>query len=276
MDSGLLPFFILCSVLIGALAGFLSGLIGIGGGIVIVPGVFIALTNLGYPADLAAHVAVGTSLAVIFFATLSSFLSHAVHKAVDFAIVVRWGPWVLLGVAGAMVVAHLINGVVIAWFFSGFLMLISLHLWFARNLEQRAGVYLPAALQPFVGLSIGGVSALLGIGGAAFSVPAMLMFRVPAHRAIGTAPAFGALIAVSGAVGSVIIGRNQEGLPPFSLGYVNLAGVALIAPASIALAPVGAKVIHRLPLEKLQPFFAVVLFMLACGILYDLVFEAGS
>lgn len=243
----------------GVAAGFIAGLLGVGGGIVIVPVLYLLFTSLGVPEGVRMHVAVGTSLSTIVFTSFSSLRAHSRRGAVDWELFRSWAPGIIAGVLAGTALAAIVSGRSLTAFF-GIVALVVAG-WMAFS---------PAGLRLFSGLpggalkytvtgGIGVVSALMGIGGGTLSVPTMTLCGYPIHRAVGTASAVGFLIGVPGTLGMMIGGWGRAGLPPFSLGYVSVLGLALILPTSMLLAPWGARAAHALPVRGLKVAFAVFL-----------------
>lgn len=253
---------------LGALAGFLAGLLGVGGGIVLVPGIFFILETMrgriGFGAADLIHVAVGTSLAVIVPTGLSSAMAHRRRDSVDFDLVRRIGIGVIAGVAAATVVADGLSGAAMKTIFAAALLGLA-GLMFLDPARFRFRDRLPP--QPFPALAgalIGGFSALVGIGGATLSVPYMSLHGVPMRRAVGTASALGLVIALPAAFGFILIGLDAPERPPFSLGYVNVLAWGCIVPLSVLVAPLGARAAHKVSVTALRKGFA--LFMVAVAL----------
>jgi len=243
----------------GLVAGFIAGLLGVGGGIVIVPVLFLLFTALGVPEDVRMHVAVGTSLSTIVFTSYSSLRAHSRRGATDWALFRSWAPGIVIGVLLGTALAAFISGKSLTAFFGVVALLVAGWMAFSpTQLQLFPG--LPTGLLKYLvtGL-IGIVSALMGIGGGTLSVPTMTLSGYPIHKAVGTASAIGFLIGVPGTLGMIVGGWGHEGLPPLSLGFVNLLGLALILPASMLMAPVGARAAHALPVRGLKIAFAVFL-----------------
>ncbi len=255
---------ILGLVFAGAIGGFLAGLMGIGGGIVLVPVLYSIFTVVGVDPTILMHLAVATSLGVIIPTAISS--SRAQHKrgAIDYAVIRTWGPLLVLGaIAGAFFAVNLKAGTLTLFFaVMASLMGIKLLLPLDHKVISKS---LPG---PFpggvIGLTIGAASSLMGIGGATFSVPTMTLFGVPIHRAVGTASLLGLLIALPATVGYIWGGWGVTGLPDYSFGYVNLLTVVIVAPISTLMAPVGVATSHKLPKRALSVFFG--LFLITAGI----------
>jgi uncharacterized membrane protein YfcA len=253
---------------LGMVSGFLAGLLGIGGGIVLVPGLFFSLTALGFPPDHIMHVAIGTSLAVIIPTGMSSARAHWKRQGIRMDLVKKIGSGIVFGVFAGTVIASYLSSA-------------TLNLVFAISLFILAGIMMtdPARVkmaddvpgQPWSGLMgglIGMLSTLMGIGGATISVPYMTLCRVPIHQAIGTASMLGLIISAPAAFGFLVIGWGQDNLPPFSLGYINFLAFALITPASVLAAPWGAAAAHKVPVKPLRQIFALFIVIVAVKMLY--------
>jgi len=256
------PWLVFELLLMGACAGFLAGLLGIGGGMVMVPFVTIILSAKNFPPEHIVKVAVATSLATICFTSLSSVRAHHRRGAVLWPIVRVLAPGILVGASvGAQVAAALptkILGMAFSLFvaFSATQMLLDRKPKPSRTLPGRAATF-------GMGTVIGGVSSLVGAGGAFISVPFMTWCNVKIHDAVGTSAALGFPIAVAGTLGYVWAGRGLPEMPPGSLGYLYLPGLLVISVASMLSAPWGARVAHSMDIRPLKKVFAAVLYMLA-------------
>ncbi len=247
----------------GVAGGLIAGLLGVGGGIVIVPVLEIVLGYVGVDPSVRMHVAVGTSLAVIIPTSISSAHAHHLKGAVLMDIVRFWSPFIVVGTIVGALVAGAASGQVLYAVFGAVALIVSakMILWaddkaIAGDVPRGiGGAALPSA--------IGFISAMMGIGGGSMSVPVMTLCGKPIHKAVGTSSLFGAFIAVPGTIGFVYTGWGNDLLPYASLGYVNLAGFALIIPTSIAFAPLGAKLAHALPRRTLSLLFGLFLFVVA-------------
>lgn len=247
----------------GCVAGVLAGLFGIGGGIVIVPVLEGMLAFIGVDAAIRMHIAVATSLATIIPTSISSALAHHRRGAVDVEIVKRWAIFVLGGALLGTWIAAQMHSQALAIFFAVLAFTVALKMIFfpdERNLTEGIpdgpGVY---AIPVFIGCA----SSMMGIGGGTFSVSTLTMFNQPIHRAVGTASLIGLVIALPGTVGYMISGYGDPRLPAGSVGFVNLIGLALIAPATILTAPIGAKIAHGISPRRLSLLFG--LFLLIAG-----------
>ncbi|MCL2459591.1 MAG: sulfite exporter TauE/SafE family protein [Desulfobulbus sp.] len=258
-------------LVVGLVAGVLAGLLGVGGGVVIVPMLVFCFSKQGIQPDQIMHIALGTSLASIMFTSISSFMSHHKRGAVEWVIVRRIVPGILIGTfAGTFVASRLSTGF-LKGFFCLFLYVVATQM--LSNKKPAASRDLPGAGGMFgMGSLIGVVSALVGIGGGSLSVPFMLWCNVAAHRAIGTSAAIGFPIAIAGAAGYIVNNLGEAGLPPYSLGFVYLPALVCIVCASMLTAPLGVKLAHALPVDKLKRFFALFLFVIATKMAWDLIF----
>jgi uncharacterized membrane protein YfcA len=257
-------------LVVGLIAGVLAGLLGVGGGVVIVPMLVFCFVKQGMQPDQIMHLALGTSLASIIFTSISSFMSHHRRGAVEWTIVKRIVPGILIGTfLGTFVAARLSTGF-LKGFFCVFLYAVATQM--LLNKKPKGSRDLPATAGMFgVGSTIGVVSALVGIGGGSLSVPFMIWCNVPAHLAIGTSAAIGFPIAVSGAIGFMVNNLHGVGLPAYSLGYVYLPALVGIVCTSIFTAPLGAKLAHALPVDKLKRIFALFLYAVATRMIWSLI-----
>jgi uncharacterized membrane protein YfcA len=254
---------------LGAVVGVLAGMLGIGGGMIIVPPLALMLEAQGLPREHVLHLAVGTAMATILFTSLSSVRAHAARGGVRWEIVLRITPGILVGgVVGALVANHLSTRT-LAVYFTAFVFLMAVNM--ALDLKPRPSRQPPGAAGMFAGgTAIGGLSSLVAIGGAVMSVPFMIYCNVPIIQAVGTAAAIGFPIAVGGTVGYLYTGWSTSGLPPWSLGYVYLPALGGITVASVLTAPLGARLAHRVPGKMLKRIFAGMLFVLAARMMVNL------
>jgi uncharacterized membrane protein YfcA len=258
--------FIVLYLVAGSIAGFLAGLLGVGGGVVIVPILMFIFAAQNFPADHMIHIAIGTSLASIMFTAVSSLRAHHQHGAVNWSIVKRITPGILLGtLAGTFLAARLPAGL-LKGFFIVFVFYVATQL--LLNLKPKATRELPGTAGMLTaGAIIGVVSSFVGIGGGALSVPFMTWSNIKMHNAIGTSAAIGFPIAVAGTVGYVVNGLSVPNLPHLSLGFVHLPSLAGLVIASMLLAPVGARAAHKLPVATLKKIFAGFLYIIGTKLL---------
>jgi uncharacterized membrane protein YfcA len=254
---------------IGATVGFLAGLLGIGGGMVMVPMLVFVFTAKGFPAEHMMHLSLATSMSTIVFTSLSSVRAHHRHGAVDWKVALAMAPGIVAGALAATLVAGLVPTRPLAMIFTGFMFYAATQMFI--EVKPKPSRQLPGAAGLFgAGALIGGISSVLAAGGAFLSIPFLALCNVPLKRAIGTAAANGFPIAVAGTAGYVLNGLRVEGLPEGSLGYVYLPALVLIVAASMPLAPLGARLAHRLPVRRLRIVFALMLLALALRMLANL------
>jgi len=256
----------------GVLAGLIAGLLGVGGGIVIVPVLYHLFGLIGLGEDVRMHVAVGTSLASIILTSTSSIRAHLQRDAVDKDLLRSWAPAIVAGVIAGTVLAGAARGQVLTALFATMAMLVAVNMTFMPA-NLRVSDHLPSGVvKHTLGMLIGGISAMMGIGGGTLTVPTLVLCDYPIRRAVGTASAIGFIIAIPGTLGFMAGGWGTEGLPAFSLGYVNFLGLALIAPTSMAMAPVGAKLAHTIDPRRLKQAFAVFLMLTSARMFHGLLF----
>lgn len=254
----------------GIVAGLIAGLLGVGGGIVIVPVLFHVFTMLGIDESVRMHLAVGTSLATIIPTSIRSVRAHHKKGAVDWSIIKAWALPMLIGVAVGTALAAYVTGTALTAVFASVALLVAFNMAFGRE-EWRLGSQLPGkAAQGSIASVIGGLSAMMGIGGGTFGVSVMTLYGRPIHQAVATSAGLGLLISVPGTIGFIIGGWNAEGLPPASVGYVNLIGFALIVPATILAAPWGANLAHAISRVTLARAFACFLLITSLRMFYGL------
>jgi uncharacterized membrane protein YfcA len=255
-------------IALGAFAGVLAGLLGVGGGLVIVPMLTFIFTSQGMPTEHILHLALGTSLASIIFTSLSSVRAHNARGAVNWLAVWRITPGIMFGTfAGSWVAAQLSTGF-LKVFFVIFQYYVATQL--LLDIKPKPHRQLPGNTAMFgVGTVIGGISSLVGIGGGTMSVPFMVWCNSAMYTAIGTSAAIGFPIALAGAAGYLANGFSEK-LPPYSLGFIYLPALAGIAAASIMTAPLGAKLAHSLPIGRLKKAFALLLVVMGTKLLLSL------
>ena len=257
---------------LGLFTGFSAGMLGIGGGLVMVPALTMMFAaQAGFPPAEILHLALGTSIATILFTSLSSLRAHHQHGAVLWKVVIQIAPGILLGTLLGSLFASNVPAKPLALFFSCFVCFVALQM--VLNLKPKPTRELPGAGGVFaVGTGIGAISSLVAIGGGAFTVPFLTWCNVRVQHAIGTSAAVGFPIAVGGTLGYIYNGMGHVDLPPGSLGYVYLPALTWLVPPSMLLAPVGAKLAHRLPIATLKRIFACLLIALASRMLWKLFF----
>lgn len=271
MDMGLLLQMAVLLAVIGAFAGVLAGLLGVGGGIVLVPAFFYAFQTLGFDGPQLMQLCLGTSLATIVVTSIRSVMSHHKKGAVDWDILRTWGPGIAIGaVIGVTIAAQLRSDTLQAIF--GILgIIVGVYMGLGRSdwrLRESMPVgWLRATLSPLIGF----LSVLMGIGGGSFGVPMMSLFNTPIHRAVATAAGFGLIIAVPGMIGFLLVDIEPQFRPAFSLGAVNLAAFAIIIAMTLITTPYGARLAHALDAKPLKRIFGVFLTLVALNMLHKAV-----
>lgn len=264
-----MPVLIVLFILAGSVAGYMAGLLGIGGGAILVPVLFQTFIFLGLDEAHQMHAAVATSLTIIVLTSIQSGRIHYKKDAVDMTVVRQWVPFLIIGVVSGALLAGYFNAEVLKIIFAILTFLIALNMMF-NKVEVLLDGEMPALwLQRGVALIIGFFSALMGIGGGAFSVTIMRLFGCPIHRAVGTAAVLGVFIALPGSLGFVVSGWGKEGLAPYFLGYVNWLAVSLLIPVTTLTAPIGARMAHKIDREKLEKIFIFFLFLASARILWS-------
>jgi uncharacterized protein len=253
---------ILSLIAVGLFAGLVAGLFGIGGGAVIVPVLFFLFDTMGY-SETAMHVAVSTSLATIILTSARSVMAHQKHGAVDWAVIRGWGPWIMFGAVCGIALSGLMSKQMLLGLFGVLLLLLAAQLAFGRPTWKLADEMPQGAGRAGLGTGVGVLSALMGIGGGTFGVSMMTLCGMPIHRAVATAAGWGVAIGLPGAIAAIFVGWGREGLPPISLGFVNLPAFALISVFTVLMAPVGAALAHKLPAERLRKLFGLLLVVVA-------------
>jgi uncharacterized membrane protein YfcA len=253
---------ILALLAMGTFGGFAAGLLGIGGGMVLVPFITMIFTARGFAPELTIHMAIATSLATILFTSLSSVRAHHKHGAVLWPVVKLLAPGILVGSWIGPWIGKQMNPSLLAGFFGVFVafsatqMLIGKKPAAARELPGKPGMF-------GAGGFIGVLSGIVGAGGGFISVPFMTWCGIRIHNAVATSAALGFPIALSGTLSNIWFGWGEAGLPDYSLGFIYLPALAIIVLASVSMAPVGARTAHRMPVRQLQKVFAVILYALA-------------
>lgn len=255
-------------IVAGTFAGFIAGLFGVGGGTITVPVLFYWFSHMNISSDVSMHVSVATSLATIIATSLASSRAHEKRGSVDHDILKLWGPFIGAGSVVGALIAGFMSGISMRLVFGSFLILIACYMLFGKDGKViRQALPMPN-WQRFIAAFIGTFSSIVGVGGGALAVPTLAACNVPMQRSVGTSSAFGVIVAIPGAIGFIISGWGHEGLPPYSLGYVSLMGLLVLLPTTALLAPVGAKVAHKLSRQLLRRIFGAFLLFIAGKMLY--------
>ena len=252
---------------IGAFAGVLAGLLGVGGGIVLVPAFFYAFGTLGYDGPQLMQICLATSLATIVVTSLRSVHSHNRKGAVDWSVLRGWAPGIAVGAILGVMVASSLRSSTLQGVFGMLGVVIGMYLGFGRS-EWRLGSAMPvgvrrAVLSPMVGF----LSVLMGIGGGSFGVPLMSLYGTAIHRAVATAAGFGVIIAVPGVAGFLFLEIDPAHRPPMTYGAVNLVAFVIVIAMTLLTAPLGVRLAHAMDPKPLKRVFAVFLTLVALNML---------
>lgn len=251
----------------GLLGGLVAGLLGVGGGIILVPVLEAMLGAIGVPAEWRMHVAVATSMSTIIPTAVSSSRAHHARGGTDWTLLRRWAPGLLLGGLAGSLLAASASGPFLYGMFGVAALLIAVKMYLPFD-HWRIRERIPLGVGGnLISGFIATVSAMLGIGGGMLGVPAMTLLGQPLHRAVGTAAMFGLLIGAPATIG-YLLARPGVVLPGFTIGLVSVLGFVLIAPASVLMAPLGAKLAHSLSRRALSQAFAAFLLVVAARMFY--------
>lgn len=254
----------------GVVGGVLAGLLGVGGGIVIVPALYFALSFSGMDPALTMQVAVGTSLATIVFTSLSSSWGHYQKGAIDMGLLKLWAPAILVGVAIGGILGGVVSGYVLMAVFATVALAVAVDMVLRKPKTEVAPRTFSKPVWVGLGVFAGGVSAMMGIGGGTVCVPTLSFLGYDIRKAVGTSAAIGFVIGLPGALIYMATGFGSDGLPPFSLGYVNLLLAAVIIPLSTTFARVGVKIAHAIPPRALKLCFGLFLAITSLRMFTDL------
>jgi len=255
---------IILLLLLGAFSGFVAGLLGIGGGLIIVP-VLLYLLAPSIDQSILMHTAIGTALAAIVFTSISSLYAHHRHGAIIWRNFVKLTPTILLGSYSGAILAKYLSFDFLRVFFALFEITVALIMWFGISASSHAD-NLSRWVWSIAGYVIGLISAMVGIGGGTMTTPFLVYNNVEIKNAIATSAAVGMPIAIAGSIGFMVAGSSQN-LPTGGIGFVNFEALIAIVAASIFFAPLGAKVTHRLHSKKLKKGFSIFLAFLAIMVL---------
>lgn len=263
-------YFLLISLMLasGLVGGLLAGLLGVGGGIVVVPVLEFTLGMLGVDPEIRMHIAVATSLATIIPTSVSSARAHHRRGSVDLVLFKRWAPVMFIGATLGAVFASSVHSAMLALVFGSVALLVAGKMLLLQDdfrLAQGIPTQPTALAIPF---GIGAVSSMMGIGGGTLSVPVLTLLNQPVHTAVGTSALFGLVISVPATAAYIVSGWSHESVLPLSLGYVNLAGFLIIAPLTTWVAPYGARIAHGLTRATLSRTFGAFLLIVSVRMLY--------
>ena len=263
--------FVVGLLVTGVFSGIAAGLLGIGGGAIIVPALSTALSVLGYDSDVVQHVAVGTSLAIIIPTGFMSARAHYRRGSLDLHVLKLWAPFIVAGTLIGGLMAGMFSGNTLRILFAVMAFLIAANIVFAWQTKVMGHLKGSNPVHRISAFVVGYISSLMGIGGGSLTVPTLVAFGATMHAAVGTSAAIGVAIAISGTVGFIISGWSVSGLPPLSLGYVNLVALALVAVLAAVFAPVGAALAHRLNQQTLKYVFAGFLVLVGLNMVWTVI-----
>ena len=243
--------------------GFVAGLFGIGGGLIIVPFLYYIFSLLEINPQYVMHLAVGTSFAIIIPTSTVSVFTHHKYKAVDFQVVKNYGVYVILGVVIGTIFAASLKTKSLILLFSTVILFLGIYLILLKEKEQSVIVEMKLYLKVILGLIVGFISATMGIGGAIMNVPILKFFGYSINKAIGSAAAIGFLIALFGAIGFLITGNYLKTNLPLSIGFINVPAFLIFIPITTFMARIGAKTVHKLNKKKISKFFGIFLILIA-------------
>ena len=247
-----------------AVAGFMAGLLGVGGGIIMVPALYYAFTVLDFDIVTRMHLSVGTSLAIIIPTSIISTKTHMEYDAVDFKMIKSFGIFILLGVITGTFLAVSLKTPTLILFFSIFALMVGLFFIFFREQLVENPKKISNFIKNISGVIIGFISVPLGIGGGSLMVPFMRTFGYDIRKSIGTAAAVGFLIAISGTTTMIIGGNLINNInTPFSIGYINLLGFAVFVPVTMIMARLGAKTVYKINKKILGKIFGIFLIIVS-------------
>ncbi len=253
-------------LVIGAFAGVLAGLLGVGGGIVLVPAFFYAFSVLGYAGPELMQLCLGTSLATIIVTSIRSGLSHHKKGAVDLMILKTWAPGIVIGAVLGVLVATSLRSTALQTIFGVLAIIVGAYMTFGKASWRIAPEMPTGPARGFLSPLLGFLSVLMGIGGGSFGVPVMTLYGVPIHRAVATAAGFGVIIAVPSVIGFLFTDLSGP-VPPFTIGAVNFIAFALVIAMTLITAPWGAALAHKMDPKPLKRVFGVFLILVALNMI---------
>jgi len=250
--------------LAACIAGFMAGLLGVGGGLVMVPALYYAFSVLNFEIETKMHLALGTSLAIIIPTSIMSTRVHMKYNAVDFGLIKSFGIYIIIGVLLGTLLASKLKTAGLILFFSIFAFLVGLFFIFLKNKLEETEKNISKILKIIIGNLIGFISVPLGIGGGSLSVPFMRLFGYDMRKSIGTSAAIGIVIAITGTFSMISSGALFAKVKsPMSFGYFNLPGFLIFVPITMLVAPLGAKVVHRVSRSLISKVFGVYLIIMS-------------
>lgn len=262
-------YFLIPLLITGAFSGLLAGLLGVGGGLIIIPVVFYILNYYGFSTDIIMHVAIASSLGVICITSLSSVYAHYKLNNIELDVIKKWFSGVIIGSIIGAIFASSIDGNILVIIFGIIASTVAISMFLNVNIVIASDLPNNFFLNNFISFIIGCFSVLIGIGGGSFSVPVLTAFGKNIHRAVGTSASVGFLIALPGFFTYASTGWLIEGLPRYSFGYVNLPIVLAVASISVLTAPFGAKLSIKANKKTLKKIFAIFLLLICISLVID-------
>jgi len=254
-------------LVIGALAGVIAGLLGVGGGIILVPAFYYTFVSLGYDSVMIMQICVATSLATIVFTSVRSVLGHNKKGAVDWDILRTWAPGIALGAVLGVLTARGMKSESLMIVFGVLGVIVGLYLAFGKR-DWRLGDRMPGGVARAIASPVVGfLSVLMGIGGGSFGVPLMTLYGRPIHRAVATAAGFGVIIAVPSVLGFLASGWGVAGKPPLTVGLVNIPAFVIVVSMTLVTAPLGVRLAHAMDPKPLKRVFAAFILVMAANML---------
>lgn len=254
-------------LVIGAFAGVLAGLLGVGGGIVLVPAFFYAFSVLGYDGPQLMQLCLGTSLATIIVTSVRSVLAHHKKGAVDWVILKTWAIGIVVGAVIGVNIATALRSDMLQAIFGILAIIVGLYMTFGKAHWRIADAMPTGIARMILSPLLGFLSVLMGIGGGSFGVPTMNLYNVVIHRAVATAAGFGVIIAVPAVIGFLLVDMPTGSTPPYSIGAVNFVAFGLVIAMTLITAPWGAALAHRMDPKPLKRAFGVFLCLVALNML---------
>ena len=252
-------------LVIGAFAGVIAGMLGVGGGIVLVPAFFYMFDHLGYVGPQLMQICVATSLATIMATSMRSVMAHHRKGAVDWLILRQWAPFIVIGAIAGVVIASGLKSNTLTAIFGVLAMIAGLYMALGRDTWRVAQAMPDQPTRGILAALIGFFSVLMGIGGGTFGVPMMTLYNLPIHRAVATASGFGMIIAVPSVIGFLVLPVDQA--PPYSIGAVNIPAFLVVAATTYLATPWGVRLAHSMNPKPLRRAFAVFLVLVALNML---------
>ena len=262
-------YFLITLLIAGIFSGFFAGLLGVGGGLIIIPVIYYILNFYNYSFEISMHVAIASSLGVICINSLSSFYTHYNLKNIDLLVIKKWSIGVISGSYVGAIFASSISGETLIIIFVFIASILSINMFLNLNIILSKELPKYFMVNNFISFFVGFFSVIIGIGGGSFTVPILTAFSKPIHKAIGSSALIGFFIALPGLLTYSFTGKNVIGLPPFSFGYPNLLIILLIAFTSVFTANIGAKLSSKIKTSILKKIFAVFLFSTCISLIVE-------